>query len=75
MSDEPKKLGQRPPFPWAAAALVVAMILSYCGLIAFILLNHYTSVWLLFIWFAGTAITFRLGMRVLKKRYENALPR
>jgi cyanate permease len=75
MSDEPKKPGQRPPFPWAGAVLVVATLLSYCGLVAFVLMSDHTSNVVLFVWVLGTGITFRLAMRALKKRYENALLR
>jgi predicted membrane chloride channel (bestrophin family) len=75
MSDEPTRVEEKRPVPWAAAVLLVTVILSYCGMFAFLLLSDHTSPLVPVLWVLATAMGFRLGMRALKKRYENPLPR
>ena len=57
--------------PWAAAVLMVATLLSYVGLFAFLWLSDHANLKLLILWVCGTALVFRLGMRALSKRYAS----
>jgi FtsH-binding integral membrane protein len=72
MSDEAKRLEQKPPFPWFAAMLVIATLVSYGAMFAFIFLSDRTRPLVLVAWAICTAICFRLGMRALKTRAANA---
>jgi hypothetical protein len=71
MSDEPKKSDEPRRVPWAAAVLVVATLVSYCGMFAFILLDDHTKPIVPILWVAVTALSFRLGMRALRNRYTS----
>jgi len=64
MSDESDKPGPRRP-SLVAPAILVATLLSCCGLCAFILLSPRPSWTVVLLWALATALGWRLAMRAL----------